>query len=423
VLSCDRVAELILQSSGGELIGAPIDAVARRLDQAPIALRVSEVHRLLGGGLSANEIVRILRRLGFDLVPEPDPDPEFTVYVPSWRLDVEREIDLIEEIARLYGYDRFPNTLPAFSGAVLELPDARKDDKVRRALLALGYDEAVSLTFISHEDAEQFSAVPVIELANPQSEEASVMRTSLAPGMLNMLAYNLNRGNNDIRLFEAGSVFEGEDGNAVEVKRICMGASGSAVIAGVHQAARPVSFFDLKGDVEELLHSFRLGALSFDNNAAEYYHAGRSARALMDGATVAQFGQLHPEIAAARKFRQDVFLAEIYLDRLYKHNLREPKYEPLPKYPAVERDFSFVFADSVLFEKIRHAVAALRLAELREFVPAEIFRGGSMPAGHYSFLLHATFQSGERTLRDEEVARWSDQIIRTLEGLGGVLRA
>src|SRR5439155_26836905 len=126
---------------------------------------------------------------------------DFTVRIPSWRLDVEREIDLIEEIARLYGYDKFSNTLPAFAGSEVEQADSKKDEKLRSSLLGLGYKEAVSLTCVSHEDAETFSNAPVIELANPISEEASIMRTSMLPGMLNMLSYNLNRGTNDVRLF------------------------------------------------------------------------------------------------------------------------------------------------------------------------------------------------------------------------------
>ena len=205
--ACDRVAALILESAGGKLDGGPIDAVARQVDLAPVALRLSEVHRILGEKLETNEIFRILQQLGFELMPERGGDPDFTVRIPSWRLDVEREIDLIEEIARLHGFDKFANTLPAYAGAVVETPDAEKDRKLRTSLLALGYDEAVSLTFISHEDAETFSSGRVIELANPQSEEASVMRSSLVPGMLNMLAYNLNRGADNVRLFEAGSVF------------------------------------------------------------------------------------------------------------------------------------------------------------------------------------------------------------------------
>ncbi|MGO9124107.1 MAG: phenylalanine--tRNA ligase subunit beta, partial [Terriglobales bacterium] len=423
LLSCDRVAELILQSGGGELAGEPVDVVARWLDQAPVGLRMAEVHRILGDSLDTNQVVRILQRLGFEVLPEPDQEPEFTVRVPSWRLDIEREIDLIEEIARLHGYDKFENTLPSFSGSVIETPDAAKDQKLRSSLLALGYDEAVSLTFISHDDARDFCAVPVIEIANPLSDEASVMRTSLVPGMLNMLAYNLNRGNDNVRLFEAGSVFEAENAAAAELRRICLGASGSAIPPSVHQPARPFSFFDLKGDVETLLHLLQHDVLTFDAQTAEYYHPGRSARAVMDGATVAQFGQLHPETAASRKFKQDVFIAELYLDRLYQHGLREVHFEALPRFPAVERDFSFVFADTIVFGQIRKAVWALSLSELRSSVPVEIFRGGAIPSGKYSLLLRATFQSSERTLREDEVAGWSAQLVKALEGLGGTLRA
>ena len=142
----------------------------------------------------------------------------------------------------------------------------------------------------------------------------------------------------------------------------------------------------------------------------------------MNGTTVAQFGQIHADVAGARKLRQDVFIAELYLDVLYRLGLRQVRYEALPRLPAVERDFSFVFADDVVFEKIEKAVAGLRLRELRSFVPGEIFRGGAVPAGKYSILLRATFQSAERTLREDEVAQWSGAIVKELEKLGGVLR-
>jgi phenylalanyl-tRNA synthetase beta chain len=427
-LACDRVAALILESAGGKLAGERIDTVARQVDLAPVALRLSEVHRILGEKLETNEIFRILKQLGFELMPERGGDPDFTVHIPSWRLDVEREIDVVEEIARLHGYDKFANTLPAYAGAVVEPPDAAKDNKVRVSLLALGYNESVSLTFISHQDAETFSAVPVVELANPQSEEASVMRSSLVPGMLNMLAYNLNRGADDVRMFEAGSVFEAAGSATAEPKRICMGWATSAGSGSPSQpthgwGVRDGGFFALKGDVESLLRPFEHNTLTFDQKTADYYHAGRSARALMDGVTVAQLGQIHPDIAATRKLRQDVLIAEFYLDRLYAHGLRAARYAPLPRYPEVERDFSFVFDDGVPFEKINHSVTGLEMAELRSFLPVEIFRGGNVPAGKYSLLLRATFQSHERTLREDEVAQWSAGIVAALEGLGGKLRA
>ena len=422
--ACDRVAVLLLESAGGKLDGGAIDVVARQVDLAPVALHLSEVHRILGEKLETNEIFRILQQLGFELMPERGGDPDFTVHIPSWRLDVEREIDLVEEIARLHGYDKFANTLPAYAGAVVEVPDAEKDLKLRSSLLALGYDEAVSLTFISHEDAETFSSAPVVELANPQSEEASVMRSSLVPGMLNMLAYNLNRGADRVRLFEAGSIFEATDSGTAEPKRICMGATSPPSAKNAEGwGTQDGGFFDLKGDVENLLQAFQHQTLTYDAQTSDYYHSGRSARALMDGALVAQFGQLHPDVAARRKLRQSVFVAEFYVDRLYPQGLRVVRYQPLPRYPAVERDFSFVFDDAATFEQIQRAVIALGLAELRSFIPVEIFRGGNVPAGRYSLLLRARFQSAERTLREEEVAQWSAQIIKALESLGGKLRA
>ena len=185
----------------------------------------------------------------------------------------------------------------------------------------------------------------------------------------------------------AGNIFERSGDKALELKRICLGATGSAVAQGPNQAERAFSFFDLKGDVENLLHRVREQVALFRCAlVAEYYRPGVAARAVLDGATVAQFGQIHPEVAAARKLRQEVFVAEIYLDRLYKHALRQGRYEALPRYPAVERDFSFVFADSVVFERISQAVRGLGISELREFLPVEIFRGGSIPAGKYSIV-------------------------------------
>jgi phenylalanyl-tRNA synthetase beta chain len=428
VASTNRVAELILNSGGGTLIGDVIDMIARQLDLAPVELDLREVHRILGETLSTLEISRILTRLGFTVLP--GSEGTYLVHIPSWRLDIEREIDIIEELARLHGYDKFPNTLPAYSGEVRDVPDAHKDARLRSSLLALGYDEAISLTFISKEDARRFSTAAELDLANPLSDEASVMRTSMVPSMLNMLAYNLNRGSDNIRLFEAGNVFEasGTDSMPLELKRISIGATGSVDAEVVHglapeAAARPLSFFDLKGDIESLLAPFSHWTIYYDSETADYYHPGRSARAVMDGTTVAQFGQIHPDVAAARKLRQDVFVAEIYLDRLYQHDLRQVRYEALPRFPAVERDFSFVFDDGVEFEKIHQSVSGLGIAELRSFVPVEIFRGEKVGSSRYSILMRAKLQSSERTLRDDEVAQWAGQITKAMEALGGVQRA
>ncbi len=434
ILSCDLVAAMILESGGGELVGDVIDVMSRKLDQAPVVLRLSEVHRILGGNLSTVEIFRILKKLGFTLIPEGQGMAEFRVQIPSWRLDVEREIDVIEEIARLHGYDKFENTLPAFSGAVVELPRAAMDATLRARALALGYNEAISLTFISHADAEGFSSASVLELENPLSEEASVMRTSMAPGMLDMLAWNLNRDSENVRLFEMGRIYEVSGGERFEPRRLCLGATlaavkGSFPVGGVldvskgEQAAAAEAFRSFKGDVETLLAAFACRELSFDHETAEYFHPGRSARALMDGTAVAQFGQIADAIKTERKLRQDVFMAEIDLERLHGLGLRTVRFAPLAKYPAVERDFSFVFGDDVEFDAMRRAVMGLGIPELREFKPVEIFRGGSIEPGHYSILLRAKLQSTEETLRDDvQIVAWSERIVEALKKIGGVQR-
>ncbi len=330
-LACALVAQRIIESGGGQLDGDPIDAVARELDQAPVVLRVSRVHRILGSSIETHEIVAILNRLGFELVPEPGAQPEFSVRIPTWRLDVEREIDLIEEIARLHGYNNFPNTLPAFSGAVVEIPRAAKEAKLRSSLLALGYNEAVSLSFIAHEDAETFSSSPVIELANPLSEEASLMRSSLVPGMLNMLAYNLNRGTEDVRLFEMGDVYEASGAGAMEssshlLRRDHVGAEErhSARRRSRHQQkdkdANDLDIFrSFKGDVETLLRALQHKSLTFDVQTVGLLPS-RPVRARADGRRSRSRSsdnciRRSPRIAnCARKFS----LRRLFADRLYR---------------------------------------------------------------------------------------------------------
>ena len=290
-------------------------------------------------------------------------------------------------------------------------------------MLALGYDETISITFISEPEARTFGRGEPLALANPLSEEAGYMRTSLLPGLLNMIAYNLNRGTTNVRLFEAGEVFEKIGDRHDERRHLGFVATGDVMAKTVHSAAQPYTFFHMKGDVEELLAAFACRSLYFDALVPQYFHPGRAARAVLNGETVAYFGQLHPEQAAARKLRQEVYLAEVLLDRLHSHPLREPRYQRISKFPAVERDFSFVFDDAVTFERIRSTVDELSNIEQTAFSPGEIYRGEKVGAGKYSILLHAEFQSKERTLRDDEVTQWSAQIIGKLEALGGVLRA
>jgi phenylalanyl-tRNA synthetase beta chain len=242
----------------------------------------------------------------------------------------------------------------------------------------------------------------------------------------------LNRDVTDARLFEMGSLYRVTGGEREEPRYLCLGATATAVRAALSASARldgskgehaaaGEAFRSFKGDVENLLSLFSAD-VAYERGTAEYLHPGRSARAVIKGEVVAQFGQVHPEIVAARKLRQDIFLAGFDVECLYRLGLRPIRFTPLGKYPAVERDFSFIFDDGVTFQQMHEAVAGAGISELRDFRPAEIFRGGSIASGSYSVLLRAQFQSAERTLREDEIAAWSGKIVAALTALGGTQR-
>ena len=418
-LACARVAELIVESAGG-VVSEEIDVVGRTLPQPRIALASSEVKRILGVEIPAAEIARILRRLGFK---EEGAGAEFAVTVPTWRLDVEREIDLIEEVARIYSYLKIPSTLPSFAGGVVELPQAGHRAALRGRLLALGYNESLSSTFIPQEEAKAFAAAQPVHIANPLSEEAGTMRTTLVPGLLAQVTYNLNRGNTDVRLFEAGHVYAMQGEQVDEHDSLAFVCSGAAGAVSLHEKTAQAGFFHLKGDIEQMLAAFSSEGVEYDRQVPAWLHPGRAARAVLNGKTLAVFGQLHPVLAAERKLKQPVLVAELFVEELYRLPLRRPAYAAVSRYPAVERDFSLVLADAVEFDVIRRKLVELKIAELIEILPAEVFRGGSLAAGTYSLLLRVRFQSAERTLRDDEVNGWSARIVKAVEELGGALRA
>ncbi|MGC2300892.1 MAG: phenylalanine--tRNA ligase subunit beta, partial [Acidobacteriaceae bacterium] len=427
------VSRIILEAGGhpeGDLVDVVIpEAVARTAKRASIGFSLGETQRMLGStedaeGITANAAQSILTGLGCEL--ESTRPASWSVTLPSWRLDLEREIDLIEEIARVYGYNRFRNTLPGFAGTVVELPWAEKEVAVRRTTLALGWNEAVSSTFCGAEDAARFAREPgsAVQIENPLSEEAGMLRPSLLPGMLEMLTLNISRDVEGAALFEIGTVFSGGPERVDERPSLAMGATGNAF------GKKQTDFHEVKGTVEELLHKFAARSVYFDRFPAAsglmpaWLHPGRGARAVLDGATVGWFGQLHPAEAEWRKLKQAVWVGEMWLDRLYKQPLRQHSVEELSRFQPVRRDFSVIMPDSVEYARLASAIEDLAIPELQSFEPREMLRDGKLaPPGHYSLLLGVVFQSHERTLREEEVQAWSQKVIAALEAAGGRLRS
>jgi phenylalanyl-tRNA synthetase beta chain len=455
------VARLILQYGGapeGDLTDVVIPAVAARTaDRRPIALSLGQVRRHLGAtlddlpnrsALTAELVRQYLTALGCELTRADSgfhsgeqrpltggPGEAFAVKLPSWRLDLEREIDLVEEVARVYGYNRFADTLPT-ALPVTAHPLAAAEHAVRTRLLALGYSEAISSSFASETDGAAFGSAARgrVALENPLSEEARLLRPSLAPGMIAMLAHNLNRDVREVRLFEQGTVFTGSAEVVTESPRLSLGLTGEPAATRLHNA-RDAGIYELKGVIESLLQGFAASADSLSASAAEaltfspdapaWIEPGRGGTALLAGKPIACFGELAVTEREARKVRQPVFLAELDLELLYALPLRRATAHELSRFQAVERDFSFTFADAIQWQTIADAVESLAISELTRLTPVEIFRDAkstAVPAGHYALLLRCVFQSNQRTLREDELAQWSSQLIAALGALGAVLR-
>jgi len=436
-VASNLVAKILLASGGhieGELVDVRVPAFESRTAQRePISIALSEVHRLLGrtidpAGITAATVESVLSALGCRLTPT---SPEsWRVALPSWRLDLGREIDLIEEVARVYGYNAFANTLPAFGEGVRSLPWAASESAVRTTLLAAGFHEAIGSTFCSAAEAALTAPQPglVVPLGNPLSEEAGVLRPSLVPSMLSMISANLHRDVADARLFELGTVFSGTTDKVEERPAVAFGAAGSLPEQSPLHRERAIDFHDLKGAVEQIIARFQSRSVYFDRFQPDaglmpaWLHPYRSARVVVDGSTVGWFGQLHPREAATRKLKEIVLVGELYLDRLYDHPLHKTVARDISRFQPVRRDFSLVLGQSVSWEKIDQALAALDIPELVDWRVREVFRDARLAAGDYSLLLGTTFQAPDRTLRDEELQSFQARVVAAIGEAGARLR-
>jgi phenylalanyl-tRNA synthetase beta chain len=436
-VASNLVAKILLVSGGhleGDLVDVRVPAFeSRTAAREPISLALSEVHRLLGrtvdpAGIGVATVENVLSALGCALTSVSPQS--WRVTLPSWRLDLEREIDLIEEVARVYGYNGFANTLPAFGEGIRSLPFAASESAVRSTLLAAGFHEAIGSTFCSAAEAALTAPQPglIVPLGNPLSEEAGVLRPSLIPGMLSMIAGNLHHDVDDVRLFELGTVFSGTTEKVEERPALAFGAAGSLPEESPLHPARAIDFHDLKGAVEQLLARFQSRSVYFDRFPPEagltppWLHPYRSARVVVEGSTIGWFGQLHPSEAAARKLKQVVHVGELHLDRLYQQPLRKPVANEISRFQPVRRDFSLVLDQSVKWDKIDRAIAALEIPELVDWRVREVFRDDRLGAHDYSLLLGTTFQATDRTLRDEELQGFQARIVAAVGEVGARLR-
>jgi phenylalanyl-tRNA synthetase beta chain len=415
-----RAIALTTAIGAGQVRPGRIDCYPSPRAALLVPLRRARITHVLGTPVADADVERTLGGLGFGLAAAPDG---WRVSVPTARVDVTREEDLIEEVARHYGYDRLPTTLPALH----DLPPARpaalaRQRVIRRVLTAAGFSEAQTYAFIEERAAAPFrEGGESVAIAYPLSEKYAVLRPSLVPGLIDAVAVNRSRGIGDVRLFEVGSVFRAETG---EVRRVGLVWAGAASREHWSSPPRTVDFFDLKGAVVALLCALELDA-AFNAAQRAELAPGRAAVAAAAGRTLGWLGQLAPSLAAARGLPSgdEIYVAEFDLgivedlapagDRLAM---------PLPRFPAVVRDLALHVGDNVSASSIRETIRAAAPPTLVAVEEFDRYQGPTVPAGRVSLAFHLTFRAPDRTLVDTEVQQAIQTIVSALQREHGAVQ-
>jgi len=415
-----RCVELICELAGGVATEDAIDVYPKPLTPRVINLRPERVTALTSLTVETNEIVRILTGLGFERVGESGA---MNFKVPSWRIDVEQEEDLVEEVARHTGYEKIGSELPPASMSGEYQPTEMQQRSLRRALNAFGFDEAINFSFIQQEN--RFDLIPSLtghendqpQLANPIIEDAAWMRSTLLPGLLNSVRHNFNHGNRDVRLFEIGRIFSIFEPKALpdETLSLALVATGGALEENRPQADREFDFFDLKGALEAAVDWMNLSPLTFAQTSARHLRVGQSALIKRgDGKEIGIIGRLAESVSGSYKFRQPVYVLELDLSVLLSGPVKSIQYSPLPRYPSVVRDISLLVNRNVALDEIFAAVNSQHIVDCRSVRLVGTFEGGTIPPAKRSVTLRLEYRSDERTLRDEEVEAYHSRLTSAL---------
>ena len=404
----ERCVQLICELAGGVASEDALDVYPHPLVPRTVRLRPQRVPELTSVTVELEEIIRILTGLGFELLGRGE---QLDFKVQSWRIDVEQEEDLVEEVARHVGYDKIGSELPPASASGEYQPSEMKQRLLRRALNAFGFDEAINFSFAPKQRDDQ------PELKNPIIEESAFMRATLLPGLLNALRHNLNQGVRDVRLFEIGRVFGPVSAKELPDERLSLAlvATGGAVEANKAQADRELDFFDVKGALETAVDWMGLNPLAFAPAADAQLRTGQAARIkLSDGTEIGTIGRLAESVATTYKFRYPVYVMELDFEALLNGPARIVQYTSLPRYPSVVRDISLLLNRGIALDDLLNAVKEQRVADVRGVKLVGTFEGGNIPSSKRSVTLRLEYRSDERTLRDEEVEERHAQLTSSL---------
>ena len=406
IKAVERACELVEMLGRGEVVDGVMDVVAKEKAPTVVKLEPDKINALLGTELSEDLMREILVSLGFILNGDD-------IYVPSWRGDVEHYSDIAEEVARFYGYNKIPCTLmrgETTRGGFSE--QQRFDRAIGGAVRALGYDEIITYSFISPTYYDKIrmpkdsSLRNSLKILNPLGEDTSIMRTTILPSMLEIIARNHSYRNKSARLYELGKIYlPREDGLADEPKYLSLGAYGDGV-----------DFFSFKGSIETLLHELRITDVKYvactDNDS---YHPGRCAKVYAGEAYLGVFGQIHPLVAANYGMDTEVYTAELSFDAMYEKRGDIPVYQPLPKFPAVTRDIAVVCDEAVTVGALEESIRRGAKGLLKDVSLFDIYRGPGVAIGKKSVAFNLVLRADDRSLTGEEADEDVQSILAALK--------
>lgn len=418
----DRAAQLIQQVAGGEIQAGVIDIQAKAFPEAIIPCRLSKTNQVLGINLSRGEVEDIFTRLQFNF--QWDGQDQFMVHVPTYRTDIKAEIDLIEEAARLYGYDNIPRLGGRYLASAL--PDAPIhvfENEVRSRLIGEGLQEFLTCdligpTILQIVQDHSMPAESVVKVLNPTSVEQSILRTSLLPGLLQVVKYNFDHQNHQIRGFEIGRIHYKESKHYAEKSVAALILSGQTHPHHWEDKPRNYDFFDLKGIFENLLHEFGIKDAVFKNIGLQTFHSGRQASIFVGSLEIASFGEIHPSIQRRLDVPQRIIFGEMSLQDLLQLAKPLEKVKPLSIYPGSERDWTFTVRESVPFTEIMGLIRGQSSQILDEASLKDIYRSEKLPKGFQNMTLHFVYRDPGKTVAQEVVEaehkRLTDAVLKEL---------
>ncbi len=420
----DRAAELLAQLADAKIATGCVDCYPNPVCQRAIRLRVDRVNHVLGTSISKEEIIDILQRLEFKIGLA---DATIHVDVPSFRVDIEREIDLIEEIARIYGYDQIePSSYSLICLNQAENKREKFNQMLRDFLFGMGFHEVLTHSLIHQRWAEKFCEYSAIQLKNPINEELGVLRTSLIPGLIQVTKWNMNRYQNDLMLFEIGNVFYWSDKDKLrseELQKISLLRTGKTSCKNWLQQQRASTFYDLKGDVFALLEKLKISDFEFQQSNQKFLDK-RSIDLILNGRNFGYIGALASDLLQLADIDDDVFVAELDGQFLFENCVFNKTYQPLPKFPAVKRDISVVVDENISAHEVEKIVWQSGGKFLRSVQLFDLYKGKQIADNKKSLTFSLTFYSLERTLTEKEADADLRHIIENLNlKLNAQLRA